>query len=172
MINNNLVEIYCDGSCCPNPGRSGIGLAVYRDGWIDGLWYGIRRLQSTNNRAELEALHYSMRLAESELVKGSSVTIYSDSEYAINCITQWAFGWNKIGWKKTPAIKNMDIIKPAFDLFVRIKKHINVEHVRAHSGLEGNELADRLAVYAARSSEVGMSLFTGEDSVDRLLSMR
>ena len=30
------VEVYCDGACEPNPGESGSGIAVYRDGTLTG----------------------------------------------------------------------------------------------------------------------------------------
>lgn len=47
------VEIYCDGACEPNPGESGSGIAVYRQGELSELWYGLYDANGTNNTAEL-----------------------------------------------------------------------------------------------------------------------
>ena len=141
--------IYCDGACSNNPGKAGSGLAIYdEDKEKPTLLYGEYETYGTNNTAELNALYKALLLA-SKLPK---TIIYSDSRYSIDCITVWANGWKKNGWKKKKGeIKNLELIKEMHLLYEKIKKKIAIKHVKGHSGVEGNELADRMASYAIRS---------------------
>ena len=137
--------IYCDGACKGNPGKAGSGLAIYQGEQNPILLYGEYEEHGTNNTAELNALYKALVLA-SESVES---TIYSDSKYSIDCISTWAYGWKKNGWrKKGGEIKNLETIKLAHELYERIKNKVTLKHVKGHSGVEGNELADRMAVYA------------------------
>jgi len=43
------------------------------------------------------------------------------------------------------------MIKEMHLLYGKIKNKIAIKHVKGHSGVEGNELADRMASYAIRS---------------------
>ncbi|MDT9693975.1 hypothetical protein Q5762_37760, partial [Streptomyces sp. P9(2023)] len=42
------VEIFCDGACDPNPGPSGSGVVVYRQGMLSDLYYGHFAPMGTN----------------------------------------------------------------------------------------------------------------------------
>lgn len=143
------VQIYCDGACDPNPGHAGSGMAVYRGGVLQELWYGLHNPAGTNNTAELGALHQAMLYAEREIAAGATAQILSDSKYSINCISVWAPGWEKKGWKKTGGeIKNLEIIKTTYALHTNLVPQLALTHVSAHVGTEGNELADRMAMHA------------------------
>ena len=148
--NANRIEIYCDGACKNNPGKAGSGLAIYVGDKQPVLLYGAYEQRGTNNTAELEALYKSMLLALE--YAPAKVTIYSDSMYSIDCITKWAYSWKSRGWsKKSGEIKNLEIIKIAHMLYEEIKNHVDIKHVKGHAGVEGNELADRMAVWAIGS---------------------
>src|SRR5262249_8876135 len=141
------VVIYCDGACEPNPGNAGSGIAVYRASKLAELWYGLHNPMGTNNTAELNALYHALRMAEVEIRAGHTVEVCSDSAYAINCIRSWAPLWEKKGWKKTGGeIKNLGIIRSSYTIYLRIKKNLALTHVIGHVGIEGNELADRMAM--------------------------
>jgi len=143
------VQIYCDGACEPNPGNAGSGMAVYRGGRVQELWYGLYNPLGTNNTAELAALHQALLFAERDISNGASVQILSDSKYSISCISIWAPGWEKKGWKKSGGeIKNLEIIKSAYALYSSLLPQLTLTHVSAHVGTEGNELADRMAMHA------------------------
>ncbi|MFT5418314.1 MAG: ribonuclease HI, partial [Gammaproteobacteria bacterium] len=104
-------KIFTDGGCDPNPGKAGSGIALYRNNVIDQLWYGLYDPNGTNNTAELNALNQALVMGKDEIENGHTVAIYCDSKYSIQCITQWAVGWQKRGWKKaTGEIKNLDLI--------------------------------------------------------------
>jgi ribonuclease HI len=143
------LEIYCDGACQGNPGKAGSGLAIYgRDKSSPTLLYGDYDPKGTNNTAELNALYKALLLAR-EYGEHGRVTIISDSKYGIDCITTWAYGWKRNGWKrKGGEIKNLDIIKLTHKLYDNIKHRVVIRHVKGHSGVEGNELADRMAIKA------------------------
>lgn len=166
------VRIYCDGACDPNPGRAGSGLAVYRHGALAQLWFGLHNPAGTNNTAELNALHRALMMAEAALSAGSTVQILCDSTYAINCISKWAVGWEKKGWRKAGGeIKNLDIIQAAYAVYSRIQAQLHLSHVRAHEGTEGNELADRMAMYAVQSGNEELTEY-GNIDVPTILRMR
>ncbi len=101
----------------------------------------------TNNTAELNALYKALTIASES--KATDIIIFSDSKYSIDCVTKWAYGWKSNSWtKKGGEIKNLDIIKASHTLYEKIKDKIIINHVKGHSGVEGNELADRMAMMA------------------------
>ena len=165
--------IYTDGGCEPNPGEAGSGMAIYRDGSIDELWYGLYNPNGTNNTAELNALHQALIMATNEIENKRSVSILCDSKYAIQCITQWAVNWQKKGWTKSGGeIKNLEIIKEMFALHQSIKNQVKVLHVNGHVGVEGNELADRMSIYAMEQRNPEFTLYPKQLDIDAILALR
>ncbi|MFA6188359.1 MAG: ribonuclease H family protein [Sulfuricurvum sp.] len=149
------LHIYCDGACSGNPGKSGSGLAIYENGKKPVLMYGAADVMGTNNTAELKALLRALEFAVD--AAHEKVAILSDSKYSIECVVNWAYGWKANGWtKKGGDIKNLDLIKIAHALYDSIKEKVIISHVRGHAGIEGNELADRMAVIA---SSIGNIVF-------------
>ncbi|MBA35375.1 MAG: ribonuclease HI [Oleispira sp.] len=171
------VVIYCDGGCDPNPGKAGSGVAVYQNDQLIQLWYGVYNPNGTNNTAELNALFYSLQLAQHATKQGLSAQILCDSMYSIQCIRDWAAGWEKNGWKKkTGEIKNLEIIKLAYALYNEIKDTVLLSHVKAHAGTEGNELADRMTMVAVERKDPAWVQYeknpSGEFDIPALLKMR
>jgi len=166
QINSNI-SIYCDGACSGNPGKSGSGLAVYKNGDKPVLYYGNYEPHGTNNTAELKALYKALLLAD-EIKTTEKVMILSDSKYSIDCIATWAYGWKRNNWtKKSGEIKNLDLIKNAHNLYEQLKNKIIIKHVKGHAGVEGNELADRMALHAikAQNDEFDEYSYVSVDSV-------
>ena len=167
------VTIYCDGGCTPNPGKAGSGVAVYRNDSLSELWYGLYEKMGTNNTAELGALYESLLLAQKEAQNGNKVAIKCDSMYSIECIKTWAISWEKKGWtKKGGEIKNLEIIKFAYYLYNSIKKDVTLSHIKAHAGFEGNELADRMTMYAIQEKSEAFVRYDEEINVADILKMR
>jgi ribonuclease HI len=167
------VHIYCDGACEPNPGQASSGVAVYEGEHLTQLWYGLYTPHGTNNTAELNALYQSLFIAKEAISKGQTVQILCDSQYAINSLTNWGFGWKKNGWKKkTGEIKNLDIIQPAHELFCQLEKDVTISHVKAHIGIEGNELADRMAVYGITRQDKSFCRYTEEIDIKQILNFK
>ena len=156
---NFNLTIYCDGACSGNPGFAGSGLAIYKNNKKPVLLYGAFVENGTNNIAELNALLKALQIA-SQNISEEKIIIFSDSKYSIDCIKTWAYSWKKNGWsKKGGEIKNLELIKEAHFLYEDIKNSIELNHVKGHSGVEGNELADRMAVNAILEKTIDFKEF-------------
>jgi ribonuclease HI len=165
--------IFCDGACEPNPGKAGSGMAVYRAGVLASLWYGAYNPAGTNNTAELNALLQALTLARTEIQANRTVQVRSDSSYGLNAVTKWAAGWKKRGWRKVDGeIKNLEVIQALYALYQEIEDDVKLQHISAHVGIEGNELADRMAMLAVERREVKWREYEEPLDVDRILKMR
>ena len=132
--------IFTDGSCDPNPGPGGWGMVWVERGQIIEERHG-HEGETTNNRMELQALIEAYLL----LPEDKALTVYSDSQLAVNTINQWAAGWEKRGWKrKTGPIKNLELVQELWALSKQ-KPQIELKWIKAHDGSLWNEYADALA---------------------------
>ena len=167
-------DIYCDGACDPNPGKSASGVAVYRDGRLAELWYGLYNPHGTNNSAELNALYQAFHIAKENIEKGKEVRVLCDSKYSINCVTNWAFSWEQKGWKRKTEgdIKNLKLIQQAHGLYKTIRAEVVVSHVKAHMGLEGNELADRMAAFGIDQQATDFCRYADTLEIPAILKFR
>ena len=166
-------KIFTDGGCEPNPGQAGSGMAVYREQKLEELWHGLYNPAGTNNTAELNALHQAMLVAARESADGRAVAIFCDSKYSIQCVTEWAVGWQKKGWKRPGGqIKNLALIKEMFALYQTLSDAVQVLHVNGHVGVQGNELADRMTMQAIESRELEFVRYSQALDVEAILRMR
>lgn len=114
-----------------------------------------KSLDTTNNRMELMAFLYALALA-SKLVrdgKASSVDICVDSAYVCNAVNHgWVRKWASNGWRNKGfrQVKNADAWRRVLKMLddTEAMRCITVTKVDGHSGLEGNEVADKCAVNA------------------------
>lgn len=125
---------YTDGSASPNPGPG--GYAVIENGQPVAL--GSEDGKTTNIRMEGRAL-----IAAMELSREFQCQIYTDSEFWIKTLTEWAPSWKAKGWTKKGGIKNLDLVKEALELYENSLAELI--WVRGHNGDENNELADQWA---------------------------
>jgi ribonuclease HI len=133
------VVVYTDGACRRNPGPGGWG-AVLRYNGHERLLHG-GETPTTNNRMELMAAIQALET----LREPCAITLYTDSTYVRQGLTEWLPQWRRRGWKtadKKP-VKNQDLWQRLDSAAARHK--IDWRWVRGHSGDEGNELADSLA---------------------------
>ena len=137
----NEVQIYTDGACKGNPGPGGWG-AWLKSGPTEKELFG-GELATTNNRMELQAVIEGL----AALKRPCKVTLYLDSQYVRQGITEWIKGWKAKGWmtaSKQP-VKNVELWK-RLDALVQEGGHqIEWHWVKGHSGDPGNERADMLA---------------------------
>jgi ribonuclease HI len=135
----DIVEIYTDGACRGNPGPGGWGVVLIAGDRRKELYGG--EAETTNNRMELKAAIEALNA-----LNGSrNVLLYTDSRYVMDGINDWMPNWKKRNWKtasKKP-VKNQDLWQ-ALDEAISHHK-IEWRWVRGHTGVQGNEDADRLA---------------------------
>jgi ribonuclease HI len=90
-----VVQIWTDGGCRPNPGPGGwAAILVFRD--VEREMSGFE-VETTNNRMELTAAAVALEA----LKRPCQVRIYTDSEYLKNGITRWHQGWVRTNWERT-----------------------------------------------------------------------
>jgi ribonuclease HI len=141
-MDSDVVEIWTDGGCKPNPGPGGwSAILKFRD--------TVRELsgaeaETTNNRMELTAAAEAL----AALKRPCSIILHTDSEYLKNGITRWHTGWVRKNWRTAAGdpVKNMDLWRRILEA---AKPHsIDWRWVRGHSGNVMNERADELATAA------------------------
>lgn len=126
--------IYTDGSCRANK-NGGIGVVWLKNG-NKVFEYSKGYKNTTNNQMELAAIGAALRSIKKPV---DSLTIVSDSEYALGCIFN----------EKWHPKKNITLINQIKNEVLRVEKLIGVEiqtkHVDGHSGDKWNEYCDKLA---------------------------
>ncbi len=140
--------MYTDGACRGNPGPGGWGV-VMRYGDRHRTLQGFAA-DTTNNRMELTAVIEGLRA----LKRACEVELNTDSKYVMQGINEWIGNWKRNGWRtaaKKP-VKNSDLWRQLDQ--ERERHRIDWRWVKAHAGIEDNELADQLA-NAAIDAELG-----------------
>ncbi|SNV79735.1 ribonuclease HI, degrades RNA of DNA-RNA hybrids [Haemophilus pittmaniae] len=139
------IDIFTDGSCLGNPGAGGIGVLLRYKQHEKQISQGY--FQTTNNRMELRAVIEALNA----LTEACTVTLYSDSQYMKNGITQWIFNWKKNNWKASTGkpVKNKDLWQLLEQAIAR--HHIEWRWVKGHSGHRENEICDELAKKGAEN---------------------
>ena len=142
-----LVIIYTDGACSPNPGTGGWGAVLISNQHNLRTEISGSEVDSTNNRMEMTA---AIKALEA-LKKHCKVELYTDSSYVKNAFEKnWLRNWQNNGWKSTgkKAIANKDLWLQLLDL---CQKHEVLWHwVKGHSGDAENDRCDELAVKARK----------------------
>jgi len=139
-------KIYTDGACSGNPGPGGWGAVIF-DNENNQKNISGSETNTTNNRMELSAAIMALK----KIKTSSEITIYTDSTYVKNGITEWVLKWKKNEWinsNKKP-VKNKDLWVKLDNLCVQNK--VIWKWVKGHSTNKYNNLADELATQAIRN---------------------
>lgn len=133
------IKIYTDGACRGNPGPGGWGALLLCQGQEREFYGGEKN--TTNNRMELLAAIEGL----TALKRQCQVTVFTDSKYVLQGITEWIINWRKNNWKtanKKP-VKNADLWQRLDEI---VHQHdVSWQWVKGHSGDSGNDRADALA---------------------------
>ncbi|MHB1303562.1 MAG: ribonuclease HI [Acidiphilium sp.] len=145
----DIVDIWTDGGCKPNPGVGGWA-AVLRFGDRERALSGGER-ETTNNRMELTAAAEALEA----LKRPCKVRLHTDSEYLRNGITRWHAGWVRRNWRNAAGDPVAN-----FELWQRVlaaaRPHeIEWLWVRGHAGDAMNERVDALATAAREALGCG-----------------
>ncbi|KAF2145937.1 uncharacterized protein K452DRAFT_283228 [Aplosporella prunicola CBS 121167] len=150
-----MLNIYTDGSSLGNGALGAVaGVGVFfgpQDSRnVSESLVGPRQ---TNQRAELTAIQRALDIAPLH----RDVQIYSDSNYAINCVTVWFHSWRKNNWHtsaKKP-VENKDLVET---IVARLEERdaagvkTKFQWLKGHANDPGNIAADALAVTGARNA--------------------
>jgi ribonuclease HI len=135
-----LTGVFTDGAAHPNPGPGGWGAVYVVDDKIVSERFD-HEPHTTNNRMELMALRVGLDLVP----KGTSATVYTDSELCVKTFTQWVARWEASGWKrKGGPIKNLALVQQIYEC-LRGRPELRLQWIAAHNGYRWNEYADSLA---------------------------
>jgi len=96
---------------------------------------------TTNNRMELQAAISALRA----LKKPCEVTLFTDSEYVRQGITEWLSGWKTNNWRTADRkpVKNDDLWRQLDE--VASRHSVSWQWLKAHAGHPENERCDELA---------------------------
>jgi len=156
-----IQNIYTDGACTGNQGPGGWGVVIYfNDGSIHEM--GEASPQTTNNRMEMQAAIAALKYLQANRQQ-EPITLYTDSEYLINCVTKWVKSWKNKGWVKADGkpVLNQDLLAILDELNSR---QVKWQHVRGHAGNIGNERCDQIA--RAYANGISPSLKQLSDTYD------
>ena len=133
------VTIHTDGACDGNPGPGG---------WAAVLRFGehVRELTggepaTTNNRMELQAAISAL----TALKQPCDVTLFTDSEYLRQGITEWLSRWKANNWRTVDRkpVKNDDLWRQLDE--VASRHSISWQWLKGHAGHPDNERCDQVA---------------------------
>ncbi|KAJ5661695.1 Ribosomal protein L9/RNase H1 N-terminal [Penicillium maclennaniae] len=149
-----MLRIYTDGSSLRNGTKlasAGVGVFFGPGDTSRNVSEPLKGARQTNQRAELTAILRAIDIAP----RHRDVTIVTDSQYSINCVTVWFTNWKRNNWmtKDKKPVENRDLVEP---ILARIEERNELkvktlfEWVKGHNKDPGNEAADQLAVNGAQ----------------------
>lgn len=134
------VEIWTDGACSGNPGPGGWAAILLYKGVKKEISGG--EMLTTNNIMEIKAVILGLRA----LKEKCSVTIYSDSAYVVNAITQgWLNNWIANNYKTADKkeVKNRELWEELHELM--LFHQVEFVKVKGHADNANNNRCDELA---------------------------
>lgn len=144
-----MFELFTDGSCSLNGQKEnfgGMGIVLTKGGVVVKD-YSIPATDTTNNRMEMSAIIFAIKVAKILNKRDKrEIIIYSDSSYCVDTINKWMYSWVLKGWKKADKKEpqNLDLIKELYNL-MQFERAIKIMKIKGHNGHEFNERADSLA---------------------------
>lgn len=146
------IAVFTDGACSGNPGPGGwAAIILFPEGRVRELAGGAPK--TTNNRMEIGAALSALELIAD---RPEPAVVCTDSTYLISGITQWLAGWKRRGWVSSTGepVANRDLWERLDALATARKGRLQWRYVRGHSGHDGNERCDELAVAYTKGKPV------------------
>ena len=138
------LTVFTDGSCLQNGtdnARSGGGVWFADDHPLNRA-IRVPGLAQSNQVGELAAVVVALKSAP----RNADLTIVTDSQYVIRCLTDSLPQWEDSGWPRVP---NAPWIKAAAYAMRRRSAPTRFKWVKGHNSNRGNERADALAAEGA-----------------------
>jgi len=155
-----MLHIFTDGACTRNGtkyAKAAFSVVFWNLNEVPfGEAYKVPQDElQTNQRAELRGLKQAFDEIQLRNIR-TPTTIWTDSEYARNCVQTWGPQWKVRGWKRASGSKpleHLDLLKPMIEFYELHQHFILLKHIKAHTKKKefpycGNEMADTLATEA------------------------
>lgn len=118
--------------------------------------------RQTSQVAEIMAIKQSLAFIKETLCKGEcdlvskvNVTLISDSQYCVNTMNEWMYGWARKEWNVDK--QNLDLWKSLHDLKHEFE-NVDLQWVKGHSGDFYNERVDTLNQVALKTHIKGLKV--------------
>jgi ribonuclease HI len=135
----SLLRAFTDGSGTRSHLPCGAGVVVYEDDAI--IIEASRPLGlGSNNHAELSAVRVALAITDGPEHRDKDIVIVTDSQYVMRVLTDVGAPVDR------PNARLIALTRRSMR-----GRSVSFQHVRGHSGVEGNERADVLAGRARRS---------------------
>lgn len=131
------LTVWTDGACRVSTGDGGVGVVFTSDNKIV-YTFNKHFKDVTNNQMEILAIVYALHAISSPM---ESITIISDSQYALSCITK--------NWTRKKNQKYWRLFDKVYQKAQSFCSNIKFEWTKGHNSDEFNNLADKLAVEAS-----------------------
>lgn len=107
--------------------------------------YGTVKGRATNNIGEIQAATHAIELAGEHGIQ--HLCIKTDSHYLLSAVRHSMHNWIRNSWTESDGypVENESDFRRLDWMMNRYSIQLKWEHVAAHSGIFGNECADRLA---------------------------
>jgi ribonuclease HI len=139
-----ILHVFTDGACTNNGQRgakAAWGVLIVADQNYSIIDTDSGRIPpnepQTNQRAELRALLRGLEIADNYILGNTGITevqIWSDSQYAIKCTSEWGITWKNNGWtKKGGDIQHLDLVKPLVETYSRLFGKVRLKWLEGHA---------------------------------------
>lgn len=157
------VELYTDGGCIDNGRPNAKAAYGYYFPEHKELSFAARvpdTQTQTNNRGELLGILEGIKKAQASFPSETTdLHIFTDSDYAKNCLTTWLPGWIAKHWKNSAGVPviNRDLIEDISNRLIFFHSH-TFTHVRAHTRGDdelsrNNHIVDRMVAKVLNPEE-------------------
>ena len=131
------MNIYTDGACHSSTKIGGIGVVFTKNNQII-YTFNKKFTDTTNNRMEILAIIYALHAISKPI---DIINIYSDSQYAIGCITK--------NWSRKKNTDLWQLFDKVYNKAKTLCPNIQFNWVKGHNINEFNNISDKLAVEAS-----------------------
>lgn len=134
-------------------------IVIQPTAYVDG--YGSFAEDTSNNLAELTSAINVLQLAKD--IKAKNILIKADSSYVLEGMDKWVPNWKKNNWLKRDGTAPANVVhwKKMEGIYSELKQsgtQIDLQWVKGHDNIFGNELADKLATIGVMASREGKQL--------------
>ena len=136
-----VTEVWTDGACMNNGSAEAVAGCGVWWGRADPRNLACRAERNTNNSAEIQAAFLAVQQAT--MVGLTGLKLYTDSQFLVNCMTQWVRGWREADWVRSngePVINRAEL-----EALLELLETSELEVVWQWVGRDQNKEADLLA---------------------------